>query len=73
MVPPPSPPPGFGGIITGVVGVARPITFAAGINTPVDGLTPGDYTLEVLDAKGAVLKRLPVTIVSAQTATVPVD
>jgi protocatechuate 3,4-dioxygenase beta subunit len=62
---------GTGGGIT--TSVSRPITFVAGPNMPIDALTPGAYTLEVVDGKGTVLKRLPVTIVSAQTTTVSVE
>jgi len=50
----------------------RAIAFGQGA-TSIEGIAPGVYTLEVIDAKGTALKRLPVTIVSAQTATVSVD
>ena len=59
--------------LTGNAAVMRIIPFVAGPNPAAEGLAPGSYTLEVIDEKNNVLKRLPVTIVAAQTATVTVD
>ena len=53
--------------------VPRVINFNAGSTPVLDGIAPGAYTLEVLDDKNTVVKRLPVTIVAAQAVTVTVD
>ena len=36
-----------------VAGVVRPIAYAPGANMPIEGLTPGSYTLEILDSHNA--------------------
>ena len=54
-------------------GIMRGMPFTPGTNGPMMNLPAGQYTLEVTDGKGNVLKRLPVTIVSGEKTTVAVD
>ena len=54
-------------------GVLRGMPFSPGTNTPMENVTPGQYTLEVLDNKKTVIKSVPVTIVPGEKTTVILD
>jgi hypothetical protein len=54
--------------------VMRMISFSAGVNPSIDNLTPGQYTLEVLDSsRKNVLKSVPVTILAGEKTTATLE